>query len=77
MGMSVNSVGVILISLALLILVLGICIFAFEKGHVPFTRWKLPGDIHISRGSLHIWIPLGACILFSIMLTIALNLLLR
>ena len=34
---------------------------------------KLPGDIHIDRGSVQVYIPLGTMILVSIVLTILLN----
>jgi len=38
---------------------------------------KLPGDIHLSIGRLHVNIPIVTCILLSLILTIVLNLMRR
>jgi DUF2905 family protein len=34
---------------------------------------RLPGDIHIDRGNVQVFIPLGSMIVISIVLTILLN----
>jgi len=44
-------------------------------GRLPFGQ--LPGDISGSRGGFSFAIPLGTCILVSVVLTIALNIFFR
>jgi len=38
---------------------------------------RLPGDISIRRGNVHIYFPLASCIVISLVLTVVLNLVLR
>ncbi len=40
-------------------------------------KWRLPGDIVLQRGNVTCFFPLATMILLSIVLTVALNLLLR
>lgn len=37
----------------------------------------LPGDLHVGRGNLHVYVPVAACVVVSILGTILLNLFLR
>lgn len=69
-----SGLGIIIIVLAMMLLIVGIVVLAMESGHISPTRWKLPGDIHLAKGPVHIWIPLGLALLLSIVATILLNL---
>jgi hypothetical protein len=66
--------GIALIILAILLFSVGGVVWAIEKGHLSPTRWKLPGDIHLTRGPVYIWIPLGLSLLLSVLATLLLNL---
>ena len=68
------GIGIVIIVIALVLLVLGIVIWAMERGHISPWSWKLPGDIHIRRGPVSIWIPLGLSLLLSVVATILLSL---
>ena len=59
--------GVILLLVGALLLVLA---------KLPFVG-KLPGDIHIQRRGLSLYLPLATCLLLSILLTIVLRLFLK
>jgi membrane protein implicated in regulation of membrane protease activity len=39
---------------------------------IPFLG-KLPGDISIDRGNVHIYFPIVTCLLLSVVLTLLLN----
>ena len=59
--------GVILLLAGALLLVLA---------KLPFVG-KLPGDIHIQRRGLSLYLPLATCLLLSILLTIVVRLFLK
>jgi DUF2905 family protein len=57
------------------ILVLGIVLVAFGLlillgPRLPGFIGRLPGDISWSRGNVHIFLPIGTCILLSLILTL-------
>ena len=46
-------------------------------GHFDLPLGRLPGDIHIERDGFSCFLPLATSILLSLLLTLALNILLR
>jgi hypothetical protein len=64
------DVGRLLVIAGLSIAVLGVLFTV--GGRVPFLG-HLPGDILIRRGSSSLYFPIVTCILLSIVLTVALN----
>jgi hypothetical protein len=61
-----RELGRFLVATGLMIIVIGL--FLSAGGRLGLGR--LPGDISVSRGNLRIYIPLGTCILLSVVLTI-------
>lgn len=58
----------------LMVLLGGILLFAGNlSGKVPWLG-RLPGDIHIQRGSWSFYFPLATCLLISIVLTLLFSL---
>lgn len=66
-----ETMGRMLLIFGAMILFMGLLmIFA---GRIPFVG-RLPGDIHIQRKNFAFYFPIVTCIVFSILLTILLNL---
>lgn len=57
------------------IIIIGIGLWLTGRFDLPFGR--LPGDIHIERDGFSCFIPLATSIILSLLLTLALNILLR
>ncbi|MFV9674246.1 MAG: DUF2905 domain-containing protein [Anaerolineales bacterium] len=57
------------------IIIIGISLWLAGRFDLPLGR--LPGDIHIERGGFSCFIPLATSIILSLLLTLALNILLR
>jgi hypothetical protein len=66
---SIDPVGRLLIIGGIVLAGLGLLIVAAPN----LALGRLPGDIHIDRGNVQIFIPFGTMILVSIVLTILLN----
>ena len=64
-----DPIGRLLIVGGIVLAILGVVIVAVPA----LGLGRLPGDIHIDRGSLQVFIPFGTMILVSIILTILLN----
>ena len=64
-----DPIGRLLIVAGIVLAIVGIVIVAAPAIGIG----RLPGDIHIDRGSLQVFIPFGTMILVSIILTILLN----
>jgi hypothetical protein len=64
LGRTILLLGIVLVALGL-VLLLGV--------RLPRLIGRLPGDISWSRGGVHIFFPLGTCILLSLVLTIILS----
>ena len=64
------EIGKLLIIVSGLILVVGL--FLTLGLRIPYLG-KLPGDISIDRGNIHIYFPIVTCLLLSLLLTIVLN----
>jgi hypothetical protein len=72
--MDVSQTGkLILLAGVALVIIGGIIMLA---GRLPFIG-QLPGDLEFRRGNATIYFPLATMIILSIILTIALNILLR
>jgi hypothetical protein len=65
----IDPIGRLLIIAGILLAVLGVLIVVAPS----LALGRLPGDIHIDRGNLQIYIPFGTMILVSTVLTILLN----
>lgn len=57
------------------IIIIGIGLWLAGRFDLPLGR--LPGDIHIERDGFSCFIPLATSIILSLLLTLALNILLR
>jgi hypothetical protein len=66
--------GKLLIVLGAFIALVGLAVTFGPR--IPFLG-KLPGDIAIDRGNVHIYFPIVTCILLSVVLTLVLNLFFR
>jgi Zn-dependent protease with chaperone function len=67
------SVGPILIMLGLGLALVGLLVWAGAFGWFG----RLPGDIRIERGTVHVYIPIVSMLVVSIVLTLLLNLISR
>jgi hypothetical protein len=66
----IDPVGRLLIIAGILLAGLGLLIVLAPN--IPVFG-RLPGDIHIDRGNVQVFIPLGSMVVVSIVLTILLN----
>jgi Protein of unknown function (DUF2905) len=64
-----SDVGKALVALGLLIALAGVVLMLV--GRVPWLG-RLPGDIHIERGSFSFYFPLATSLLLSVVLTLLL-----
>jgi hypothetical protein len=69
----VESTGKILLLIGFVLLVSGGLFFVLGRMGVG----SLPGDLAFKRGNVRIFIPIGASVLLSIVITLLLNLLIR
>lgn len=75
-GMSgLEPLGRMLIILGVALLLVGLGIVLASRLSVPFVG-RLPGDILWRRGNVTVYFPLVSCLLLSLALTVALNLIL-
>jgi DUF2905 family protein len=68
------DVGKLFIILGGLIVLMGLALTFGPR--IPFLG-RLPGDIAIDRGNVHIYFPIVTCLLLSVVLTVVLNLFFR
>ncbi|MCK5053480.1 MAG: DUF2905 domain-containing protein [Anaerolineales bacterium] len=73
--MDLSSIARWVIFTGVVIIIIGIGLLLAGRFDLPLGR--LPGDIHIERGGFSCFIPLATSILLSLLLTLALNILLR
>ena len=73
--MDISSLARWLILTGVIIIIIGIGFWLFGRFDIPLGR--LPGDIRIEREGFSCFIPLASSIILSLILTLALNLLLR
>ena len=73
--MDLSSIARWVILTGAAIIIIGIGLLLAGRFDLPLGR--LPGDIHIERGGFTCFIPLATSILLSLLLTLALNILLR
>jgi len=65
------DLGKLIIGAGIVLVVLGTAIMLFGK------IGGLPGDIHIRRGNFSFYVPIVTCIVLSLVLTLALQLIVR
>jgi hypothetical protein len=65
----VNDIGKLLVGFGLLIALAGVVLVLV--GRVPWIG-RLPGDIHIQRGTFTFYFPLATSLLLSVVLTVLL-----
>jgi membrane protein implicated in regulation of membrane protease activity len=68
------EIGKLLIIVGGLVVVVGLFLTLGLK--IPFLG-KLPGDISIDRGNVHVYFPIVTCLLLSLVLTLLLNVFFR
>jgi hypothetical protein len=68
-----SGLGRLLVLFAVVLALVGGVLILIGKGVLP----RIPGNLSFGSGSLRVFIPLGACILVSVLLTVLLNLFLR
>jgi hypothetical protein len=73
MLVSIESLGRVLIGVAMLVLILGVLFLLLGR----FGIDRLPGDLVFRRGNVTVYFPIGLMILLSIVGTILLNLFFR
>jgi hypothetical protein len=67
---SLDPIGRLLIIAGIVLLGVGLVIVVAPN--IP-ALGKLPGDIHIDRGNVQIYVPFGTMIVVSLVLTVLLN----
>jgi hypothetical protein len=73
MLVTIESLGRVLIGVAMLLLILGVLFLLLGR----FGIDRLPGDLVFRRGNVTVYFPIGLMILLSIVGTILLNLFFR
>ena len=73
--MELSNLARLLILLGAALIVVGGVLLLFSRLNLPLGR--LPGDIHMAREHFSCFVPLGTSLLFSILLTLILNLIIR
>jgi small-conductance mechanosensitive channel len=68
-----SGFGRVLLIFAAVLVLLGDVLLLMGKGVLP----RIPGNLSFGSGSVRVFVPLGACILVSLLLTVLLNLFLR
>ncbi|MFL5736792.1 MAG: DUF2905 family protein [Actinomycetota bacterium] len=71
--MDLTGLGRLLLLFAVALALVGGVLILMGKGVLP----RIPGNLSLGSGSVRVFVPLGACILVSILLTVVLNLFLR
>jgi len=72
--LGMEQLGRALLVLGGLLVLVGLLLVLGNR--IPFLG-KLPGDIHVERGRFSFHFPLATCLLFSVLLTVVLNVILR
>jgi hypothetical protein len=73
--MDLSTIARWVILTGFVIIIIGIGLWLAGRFELPLGR--LPGDIHIERNGFSCFIPLATSIILSLLLTLALNILLR
>lgn len=69
-----ESIGRILLIAGVVLAVVGLVVIVGGRLGLPFGR--LPGDITVQRGPVTVYAPLLSCLVLSVLLTIAANVIL-
>lgn len=73
--MDLPSLGKGIVVLGLILVVVGVSVWLLGRTSLPLGR--LPGDIRIERENVSCYLPIVTMILFSVVLTIVLNVIVR
>jgi len=73
--MDFSNIGKWIIVAGLIVTLVGGAFWLIGKMGLPLGR--LPGDIHIERGGSSFYFPLATSIVFSLFLTLVINIILR
>jgi len=68
-----SGLGRLLLVFAAVLALLGGVLLLMGRGVLP----RIPGNLSLGSGSVRVFVPLGACILVSILLTVLMNLFFR
>jgi Protein of unknown function (DUF2905) len=68
-----HIVGRLILLLGLALVAAGLCLTLGLR--LPGFIGRLPGDLSFGRGNLRVYLPLGTCVLLSLILTLILSLL--
>jgi hypothetical protein len=68
-----SGLGRLLIVFAVVLALVGGVLLVLGKGILP----RIPGNLSFGSGTVRVFVPLSACILVSILLTVLLNLFFR
>ncbi len=69
-----QSIGKVLILVGVFIVVLGLSLVLWQR--VPLLG-RIPGDIFVQKGDLQLFFPIATCLIVSILLTVAVNFIIR
>ncbi len=69
-----DSMGKVLILVGIFIVLLGLALTFWDK--IPLLG-RLPLDIYVQKGNFRFFFPIMTCLILSVVLTIAVNLILR
>lgn len=70
---NLSSIGWVLLALGVALVLVGAVAIVAGRAGLPFGQ--LPGDITAQRGPVTIFAPLASCLVISLLLTIAVNVL--
>ena len=70
-----SDLAKLLIAIGLFMVVIGVLILLF--GNIFSWFGRLPGDIHIDKGNVKVFIPFTSMILLSLVLSLVINVILR
>lgn len=73
--MDLSSLGKVLVTIGLILAAMGGLVWLIGRTGLPLGR--LPGDINIRRPGFALYFPLTTMLLVSLLLTVALNIILR
>jgi hypothetical protein len=68
-AVDIHSIGKVLVLAGTVAILLGVALMFFDR--IPLLG-KLPGDIHIKRENVHIYVPIMSSIVLSIVITVIL-----
>jgi hypothetical protein len=68
--------GKVIVAVGLAVVLVGVLVWLIEQASGS-TLGRLPGDIHLQRGSFSFYFPIATCVALSLILTLVFALLFR